>query len=77
MGKFAEEVIIQAKTLLCYIFALLWIYYFCGLKKVMATCLRRGYHPDTSNVLFTDGVEAHIHSNVSAEGCPGSSMSIF
>lgn len=76
MGKFAEKLIIQAKTLLpatlfIYIFILPWIYHFCGPRKIIATCLEGGYHLDTSNVLFTSGEEAHSHSNISAEDAQG------
>lgn len=78
MRKFAEELIIQTKTFLravlfVFIFILLWICHFCGPRKIAAACLEGGYHLATSNALLISG-EKH---RVTAEGCPGSNMSVF
>lgn len=82
MRKFAEELIIQTKTfwgavLFVFMFILPWIYHFCGPRKITAACLEGGYHLATSNALLISGEKAWSHSSTSAEGHPGSNMSVF
>lgn len=43
----------------------------------MSARLDGGYHLDTTNALCISGEEAQSHSGISAEGCPGSNMSVF
>lgn len=63
MAKNAEEIIIQTKpflwaTLFIYAFILPCMCYFCGPRKIVASCLEGGYHLNTSTVLFISGEKA-------------------